>query len=262
MSTPSLDASILPGLVSVTFRQHSPAKIIELAARNGLRAIEWGADIHCPPGEVATARNIANSMAVAGMESCSYGSYYRAGEAGEMDFQKIIETASILQAPLIRVWAGREGSKSATVAYRAKVEEDLQRVSTVAASAGCRISLECHSRTLTDSAESTLKLLHLIPSLLLHWQPPNGIAQPQALDFLARLGPRLSNLHVFAWELVAEELIRLPLAEHAARWQTYLACASQVPGKRYALLEFVRDDSVEQFAADACTLAAWLKPLH
>ena len=44
-----------PGLVSVTFRQLAPEALIDLAARAGLAAIEWGADIHVPPGDDANA---------------------------------------------------------------------------------------------------------------------------------------------------------------------------------------------------------------
>lgn len=262
MSMPPMGSLILPGLVSVTFRQFPVDEIVEIAARNSLHAIEWGADLHCPPGDIATARRVESLTAGAGLESCAYGSYYRAGESPAPDFAGVLETACILRAPLIRVWAGRAGSANATPDYRKNVEDDLRRISELAVSAGCRISLECHSRTLTDTSESALSLLRNIPSLFLHWQPPNGIAQPQALDFLAQVGARLSNLHVFAWESVGEELIRLPLAEHANRWKTYLECASEVSGRRYALLEFVRNDSVDQLTTDARTLSTWLQALR
>ena len=45
-----------PALCSVTFRALTPAAIVELAAAAGLAAIEWGADLHVRPGELATAR--------------------------------------------------------------------------------------------------------------------------------------------------------------------------------------------------------------
>jgi hypothetical protein len=51
---------------------------------------------------------------------------------------------------------------------------------------------------------------------------------------------------------------REPLEYGASCWEAYLALASQAQGDRYALLEFVRDDSPEQLLADAAALRGWL----
>jgi hypothetical protein len=39
---------MLPGLVSITFRQLSPAQIVGLCVENKLQVIEWGAMCMCP----------------------------------------------------------------------------------------------------------------------------------------------------------------------------------------------------------------------
>jgi hypothetical protein len=49
---------LIPGLVSITFRALPPADIIRLTAECGLQAIEWGADVHVPPGDLAGARRV------------------------------------------------------------------------------------------------------------------------------------------------------------------------------------------------------------
>ena len=41
----------VPGLCSVTMRQLGVEEVAKLAAESGLRAIEWGGDIHVPPGD-------------------------------------------------------------------------------------------------------------------------------------------------------------------------------------------------------------------
>ena len=42
---------ILPGLVSVTFREKTPEEIIEICLSNGLKGIEWGENAHVMPGD-------------------------------------------------------------------------------------------------------------------------------------------------------------------------------------------------------------------
>lgn len=41
---------ILPGIVSVTFRERSEVEILELSSNCGLKAIEWSENAHVHPG--------------------------------------------------------------------------------------------------------------------------------------------------------------------------------------------------------------------
>ena len=41
---------ILAGVCSVTFRALSVEEVAQLAASAGVQAIEWGGDVHVPPG--------------------------------------------------------------------------------------------------------------------------------------------------------------------------------------------------------------------
>ena len=50
--------TIYTGLVSITFRRLNPLEIVSLVAENGLTAIEWGGDIHVPPGKLKLARDV------------------------------------------------------------------------------------------------------------------------------------------------------------------------------------------------------------
>ena len=43
-------------VASVTFRRKSVCEVAELARRAGLDAVEWGGDIHVPPGHAQAAR--------------------------------------------------------------------------------------------------------------------------------------------------------------------------------------------------------------
>ena len=90
------------GIVSVTFRQLSPERIISLVSEGGLSAVEWGGDVHVPHGDLATARDVGRWTRNAGLEVASFGSYYKAGESEEagLPFTSVLETASALGAPL------------------------------------------------------------------------------------------------------------------------------------------------------------------
>lgn len=251
---------IFPGLVSVTFRQLSPAEIVTLAHQAELRGIEWGGDIHAPPGDLNRARQIKQLCDAAGIDVVSYGSYYRAGGGAGETFQPVLDTALALGAPNIRVWAGNTGSADASEAERNRVRDDLRRIVELAAAAQVRISLEFHSGTVADTPAATADLIARVdhPGLHTYWQPPVGQPATEAADGLRVLVPHLSHVHVFHWW--PDPKHRLPLHEGADRWSSYLELARQAPGDRFAMLEFVPRDDPNAFLEDARTLRTWLAP--
>jgi hypothetical protein len=235
---------VIAGLVSVTFRQLTPAEIVSLVVDAGLEAIEWGGDVHVPVGDLRTAREVAARCADNGVAIEAYGSYYRA----EGDFGPVLETALSLGAPRIRVWAGKHGS--AEEPDRAAVVEDLRKVAALAAGEGVEIAVEYHANTLTDTLESALELFAAVPAVKPYWQPPIGSTVEDALAAVPALDP--VAVHVFSW---ADDGTRLPLAAREPLWRPVLAA---LPADRHALLEFVRDDSPSAFREDAATLRTWL----
>ena len=97
------------------------------------------------------------------------------------------------------------------------------------------------------------------PSLRTFWQPPKGSDPQENLIGFETIAPWVQHIHVFSWELAqGGETIRLPLAEHSPQWQAYLDRIKVLPGDRFALLEFVRNDDPEQFLVDAALLKRWL----
>jgi sugar phosphate isomerase/epimerase len=259
-----VDARVItPGLVSVTFRQLPPRRVVELTRVAGLGSIEWAGDVHVPHGDRAAARDVRRMTNDAGLAVSAYGSYYRAGvsESQGLAFRRVLDTAALLEAPTIRVWAGVVGSASADNATRRAIIADLVRVCDLAAGANVGVSLEFHADTLADTAESTAALLRDVarPNLTTFWQPPNGAPPGRALAGLRLLLPHVSNLHVFHWW--PDHRHRWPLARGQRRWREYVrAVAAAVNGdgrngqSRTASIEFVVGDSVEQFRDDAATL--------
>ncbi len=106
------------------------------------------------------------------MRVSSYGSYYRLTER-QSSFEPVLETAIVLGAPTVRVWAGALGSAHASPEYFAAAADDLVDVSRLAAKAGVAIALELHDGTLTDSIESTCRLVDgaNCPTTSCYWRP-------------------------------------------------------------------------------------------
>jgi sugar phosphate isomerase/epimerase len=253
------------GLVSITFRKLTPAEIVGWVAQSGLTGIEWGGDVHVPHGDLAQARRVAELTAGAGLTVAAYGSYYRAGasEAAGLAFGRVLETAAALAAPTVRVWAGDRGSAEMDDGQRAAVVADLRRIADLAGAAGVTVSLEFHRGTLTDTNESAARLLAEAahPNLRAYWQPPVGAASAYCLAGLRALRPALTNVHAFHGLAAAPAaaVARRPLAEGAAQWLQYLAEVAATGRDHFVLIEFVRDETPEQFLEDAQALQTWLR---
>lgn len=261
---------LFPALCSVTFRNMSPVQIVALAAETQLCAIEWGGDVHVPPGNIEIAEAVRASTLEAGLAVAGYGSYYRAGDNYDTaglpgaPFEDVLESAQALGAPFIRVWAGRLGSAQANGAYFGNVAVDLARIAELAAQAEIAVTCEFHRNTIADTQKSCLDLLAWAghPNLRLHWQPRTGAPVAEGLSELQTFAPLLSHIHVFHWlpgtQANTWGVQRRPLAEGEADWRSYLREANAISQAQhrdlYAMLEFVPDDSPAALAQDAQTL--------
>jgi 3-dehydroshikimate dehydratase len=249
------------GLVSVTFRKLSPREVVDLVHEARLEGVEWGGDIHVPPGDEARAREVAAMMHNAGLKSVAYGSYFRVGEDPVEKFPAVIQAARTIKSPCIRVWAGRKASADAEEADRARVVEDSLQLARLVHEAGLTIAYEYHANTLTDTDESTTTLLDAAdhPAIRTLWQPPVGRTIEQNRLSLRLVLPRLHHVHVYHWP---ERGVRAPLADGAQAWQTYIQVLHESGHACPLLLEFVKDDNPQQFLQDARTLRAWVEQMR
>jgi len=240
---------MIPGLASVTFRQLGWREVIKIAVSCGLEAIEWGGDIHAPPGEIALAREIRQATENAGLSVLSYGSYYRLGTGG--DFGPILASARALQAGIIRVWPGVKGSAQYDVKEFEQAAADARAIADMAAPHGIAIAFEFHRGTLTDTGESALALLSAINrgNARTYWQPNPERSHEANLAALKLVLPHLENLHVHVTE---RDKKQLPLEAVAPLWQDYMQAAKG--HARAALIEFVKGGDPAQCALDAETL--------
>ena len=248
---------LTPGLVSVSFRQLPAEEIVRLCVECGLRAVEWGGDIHVPHGDCETAERVSRLTEAAGLRTAAYGSYYRCGVSAPEEFARIVACARLLRAPFIRVWAGNNGGAECTPQQRAAVVSDLKRCVELAGEAGIRVGTEFHSGTLTDSLDSCLELLRACPELCSGWQPSVGRRPDLCLEEIRRLSGRISTVHAFQWR----QTERLPLEEGIPVWRSYLAALTAGGETVDVLLEFVRNDSPDQLRADASVLCRLMEEI-
>lgn len=241
-----------PGVVSATFKTLPAEEVIRLAVENHLEAVEWSENAHVMPDDPAGASALRRATETAGLTVACYGSYYRLGEYedAEATFRRSLVSAKALGAPLMRVWAGVKPSCEADEAYRRRLTQEARRIAEMAAGEGITVVTEWHKNTLTDTNESGLALLKAVdhPSFRTLWQPTVALTPAQRVAGIRALGPNITNMHVYSWP----DGKRGPL--NAAEWAYYLDAAAEMGGSHFALLEFVRDNTPEQFAEDAARL--------
>jgi len=265
----------LAGLCSVTLRAESIAEVVAIAAGAGLEAIEWGGDVHVPPGDLAVAADARRRSEDAGLRVVSYGSYLSCTPKVGRHVDAALDVTEALGTSMVRVWCPFGVEPGASSSERAEVAEGVAIVAAAAATRQLSVYLEFHGGTLTASVPSTLELLDAVgaANLLTAWQPPYWAPQDLASDRadLAAIGDRLGHLHVYQWD---PDGTRHRLATDDGFWPTRLAgaaaaiagtgaaaAAARPVAPRAALLEFVPDDDPAAVAGEAATLRAWLSAL-
>lgn len=246
---------LVSGLCSISFRKLNTQEIIDLTVRAGLRAIEWGGDVHVPPGSPETAKKVKEMTLQSGLELLSYGSYYRAGESEQegLSFTQVLASAASLGVSTIRVWAGNQNYEQASPAYRKKVIEDSRRIAHLASEKNIVIAFEWHADTLTNSNEGAFYLSEALPesNIMFYWQPPHGMSDAACLMAITKMRPRICHIHAFHWVQHNGKLERLMLEQGENRWRQFLKTVDQDHKKRGVYLEFSRHNDPANFLKDA-----------
>ncbi|MBN2851237.1 MAG: TIM barrel protein [Clostridia bacterium] len=240
------------GLVSISFRKLKVDEIIAMVKKAHLKAIEWGSDVHVLPGDYETAAEVHEKCLQNDIVCPSYGSYYRIGTYlhPKAEFEKIIKSAEILNCQTIRVWAGTLATHEASESHWQTIIKETKMLCEMAQDAGLSVSFEFHGNTLTDNVDDTIKLMNSVneKNLFTYWQPPVGLALEKNKEDILKLQDKISNVHVFYWR----DRERLALQEGLKEWNEYFELLSNKKG--YAMLEFVKEDSITQFFEDSKTL--------
>ena len=243
----------IAGITSVTFRDKKIEEIAQLAKSNGLLAIEWGGDIHVPNKESAiVARKTTENL---GLHVSSYGSYYCLGQ--NQDFDKILDCAKVLNAPIIRVWAGNKSPNAISEKEYEQVVFDCRAICEKAGKVNIKIGLECHHDTLTENRLSAVDFMSAVgnDNLYFYWQPNQFISFEENLLSAKDLSYKTIALHVFNWD----KDNKYPLAEGKEKWRAYLNVFREKNIDLPILLEFMYDGKVEGLPNEARALIELIK---
>ena len=237
------------GLTSVSFRELSPEQVILTAKENNISSIEWGGDIHAPANDTARLDEIVALMEKHGVSCCSYGSYFTLGRDSVDALPEIISAAKRLGTDIIRIWCGTKASGEYSEDEVRQVIADAKAAAALAENLGVTLCLECHPNTLTDRAESSLRILRSVGSEHFRtcWQPNQFISEEDNLDHLTAVLPYLQNIHIFNW--TATE--RLPLALSKAEWIRRL---SLIRSDHFLLFEFMPNGKTDDLPAEVRAL--------
>ena len=234
------------GLVSVSFRKYTPDEILTAMNGCGLKYIEWGSDVHCPPEK---ASEIAALQKQYGIECCSYGTYFKflVAEVGELE--KHIAAAKILGTNVLRLWCGNKNSEDYTSKEKAQLFADCKAAAKLAEENGVTLCMECHEKTYTNKKDAAFELMQAVSSesFRMYWQPNQHKSEKENLEYAELLAPYTVNIHVFNWKNGK----KYPLCEAVDVWREYLKRFDQ---DKALLLEFMPDGKLETLPLEAAAL--------
>lgn len=237
------------GLVSVSFRKHTPKEILKAMRAAGLSFVEWGSDVHAPCDNLDTLRKIASLQAEYGIGCSSYGTYFRIGETPIKELERYVGAAKLLGTDILRLWGGRKSSGDMTVAEKDELLLLCRKAAAIAESHGVTLCLECHKKTFTENPDDAVWLMESVNSrhFRMYWQPFQWQSVEENIENAKKIAPYAEHIHVFHWKGTD----KLPLRDAVTEWREYLSVFS-LP--RTLLLEFMPNGSLAELREEAAAL--------
>lgn len=241
------------GLVSISFRDHSPREILEEMKKVGLTCIEWGSDVHAPADDIEKVKAVNALQKEYNISCVAYGTYFRLGVTPIEELQKHIDAAKALDTNILRLWCGNMGYSeyNADPVAKKKLFDDAKKAASLAEKSGVIMCLECHNNTYTDVKEGSFEIINEVnsPNFKMYWQPNQFKTLEENYAMAELLAPYTTNIHVFNW--IGKENYqrdKLPLSDAIKTWREYLKFFS---GEHNLLLEFMPDDRLESLKYEA-----------
>ena len=236
------------GMTSVTFRKRNVSEIVAVCKRAGLAGVEWGGDVHVPPGSSA-AHSVRKICEGEGIRIFSYGSYFSVTGTDYLgDFEKIAETCGRLGTKIVRIWATRGWFDDATREEYENFIGRMKNISDLATDYGLTVCFEHHQKTFCDCLCHTRRVLDDIgrSNVKTYWQPICSTYRDNLLC-AKNLKDQVVCIHVYNWKGSERWL----LLEGRENWQRYLSVFAKEEREIPCLLEFAKDDCEACFLADA-----------
>lgn len=112
---------------------------------------------------------------------------------------KTLETAKMLGAPIIRIWAGEKSSCDCDEHYYCVIVENTRKTAQLAENHSIKLCFEYHPNTLTDNPDEAVRLVQKIneKNVGLYWQPQGYLSYEENLTAFKKVKPYvLKNIHL------------------------------------------------------------------
>ena len=237
------------GLVSVSFRKHTPEEIVAEAKKCGLSYIEWGSDIHAPCNDLDKLKNIKKLCDENGIICSSYGTYFKIGVTPKDEIYNYINAAKILGTNILRLWCGTKKSADYTPDEKAELFRECRALAEVAEAENVFFCMECHSGTYTEILDGAVELMEKVNSknFRMYWQPNQFKSDEENFKYAEIIAKFTEIIHVFNW--TADQW--LPLSGGIEIWKKYLSFFN---GTQKLLLEFMPDNRIESLQVETLAL--------
>lgn len=228
------------GVVSVSFRNHSPEEIIIAAKNAGLDCIEWGSDVHAPFDNMKKVNEIIQLQNKYGISCSSYGTYFRFGKDDVDELQRYIDTAKLLGTDILRLWCGDRSSELYSEDEKQELYAECIKAAKIAEENGAILCMECHNGTYTQTVEGALELMGAVdtPNFCMYWQPNQFKTIEDNIKYATLIAPYCKRVHVFNWD----GSNKFMLSDGINTWKKYVENLKNVDT---FLLEFMPDDNIE-----------------
>ncbi len=186
------------GMTSLTFKNEAIETVFEYAQKAGIEGIEWGvSEKHIVAGDEMRTQLVKKLSAKYKIDIFSLGSYCNMTDFDE--FIKTLETAKMLGAPIIRLWAGEKSSCDCDEEYYSLIVENTKKAAQLADNFSIKLCFEYHPNTLTDNPDEAVKLVQKIneKNVGLYWQPQGYLSYEENLVAFQKVKPYvLKNIHL------------------------------------------------------------------
>jgi len=237
------------GMTSLTFRNRSIEEVIKIAKTAGIDGIEWGVS----EGHAGSYENIDKIKLLSaqeGIEIFSLGSYcYMTEPEG---CKETVDMAARLSAPIIRIWAGKKTPWDCRDEEFEQIVVNTRKMAEYAAEHGIKLGFEYHGYSLTETAESAVRLVQAIncDNVALYWQGSGKISYEENVKNLKEISPYLAGIfHVQNYVSGEGYVLIEPISN---KLEGYLAPFKDTDYK--VLIEFVKGGLEESFYQDVDVL--------
>ncbi len=252
------------GLASSAFPAKSPQEIMKLALDAGLEGVEWAAESHLRPGDKAVAQSLMMETLLARLSIVSYAALYRVrpGHESGLAFDTILDTAAMLQAPILRIFAGQLPYAKESAEGRASLLEELRRLGDRSGERGITICLSFGRGTCLEAYEAAAALFADLDHAFvrLAWEPIPGRKAEEATLAVESLTARTALLLARKSDSLGRAGL---LSEEAACWSrrmdAFRAGETAPKMSRFILLGRIGEEDETRLRDDATFLRALAK---